>query len=143
MTKLYELTYIASPDYNPEEITEVLKKITNFIIEKNGSIEQEKDPVKIKLSYPIKKKSEAFLITIIFNLTPDNIKELEKELKAENQILRYLIIKLKREKAKKEKASIPKIIKTEISSKTTEKAQKPIKAEINEIDKKIEEILNE
>jgi small subunit ribosomal protein S6 len=143
MTKLYELTYIANPDYNSEEITEVFKKITNFIIEKNGSIEQEKDPVKIKLSYPIKKKSEAFLITIIFNLSPDNIKELEKELKAENQILRYLIIKLKREKAKKEKVSIPKIIKTETPSKTTEKAQKPIKAEINEIDKKIEEILNE
>jgi small subunit ribosomal protein S6 len=124
--RYYQLAYLLSPELKKEEIDKFQKDLTSFF-EKEGILDKVEEPLKRTLFYPIKKKSEAFLGAIYFYLEPEKVKELEKKLKKEEKILRYLIVS--------EKA--PKKIKVE------KKVKKPEKVELEEIEKKIEEILKE
>jgi small subunit ribosomal protein S6 len=124
--RYYQLAYLISPELKKEEIEMVQKDLTSFI-EKEGVLDKVETPLKRMLFYPIKKKTEAFLGAIYFYLEPQKIKDLERKLKEEEKILRYLIVS--------EKA--PKKIKIE------KKLKKPEKVELEEIEKKIEEILKE
>jgi small subunit ribosomal protein S6 len=124
--RYYQLAYLLSPELKKEEIEKIKKDLTSFF-EKEGILDKIEEPLKRTLFYPIKKKTEAFLGTIYFYLEPEKIKELEKELKKEEKILRYLIVS--------EKA--PKKVKVE------GKIKKPEKVELEEIEKKLEEILKE
>lgn len=149
--RYYELTYLLSPDLSEEEVRRWQEKIRTTIQEEGGIISETKNPLKRKLAYPIKdnlrsKKREGYLATLSFNLDsdrqksrPEKLENLEKKLRAENQILRYLISSKRRAKiiamAKKPfpKPKIPK------------KVEKPKvkKVELGEIEKKLEEILGE
>ena len=124
--RYYQLAYLLSPELKKEEIEKIKKDLASFF-EKEGILDKVEEPLKRTLFYPIKKKTEAFLGTIYFYLEPQKIKELEKELKKEEKILRYLIVS--------EKA--PKKVKVE------GKIKKPEKVELEEIEKKLEEILKE
>lgn len=143
--RLYELTYLISPDISENELKESSQKIKDFIVKENGNIQQETEPVKQKLGYPIKKKGEAFLVTLNFRLEPANLEKLEKILKNENQILRYIILAKQPPKKiieKPPRKPLVKIPRLEIPTKA-EGIPETKKIELKEIDKKIEEILNE
>ena len=127
--RYYELTYIISPESNETEIEEITKKISSFIEEKEGKIAKSNKPIKIKLRYPIRKKEEGFLATLSFYCQPEKLRDFEEKLKKESSILRYLILSKKPIK----KIEIPKIKKVEI--------KKEKKAKLEEIDKKLDEIL--
>lgn len=144
--KLYELTYLASPDLSKEELKELSQDINSFIAQENGTLDQEIEPVGKRLSYPIKRKTEAFLVTFNFRLDTKNLEKLEKKLKEKNQILRYII--LIRRLIKKITKRVPrkfleKTLSEEEIFKTNIKSSETQKVELKEIDKKIEEILNE
>ena len=156
--KYYELTCLISPDFSSEEIKAFSQKISDFILKEEGTLGKITESFRKKLAYPIKKRKEAFLITINFNFLPtadqpqirnfEKLKNLEKKLKSEEQILRYII--LTKEKPREiPKRIIPskKIIKREEeeeeTAKETIKPTRHKKVELKEIDKKIEEILNE
>jgi ribosomal protein S6 len=124
--RYYQLAYLLSPELKKEEIESIQNDLTSFL-EKEGVLDKVETPLKRTLFYPIKKKTEAFLGAIYFYLESEKIKDLEKKLKGEEKILRYLIVT--------EKA--PKKIKIE------KKVKKPEKVELEEIEKKIEELLKE
>ena len=133
--KLYELTYLISPEFSEEELKSLNEKINSLIQKGTGVLNEVKLPIKKKLAYPIKKQREAFLINLSFYFEPEKLGSLEKELKSEKKILRYLILakpKLKIAKVRKRPTKIiPKI------------PVKEKKVELKEIEKKLEEILKE
>ena len=131
--KSYELTYLISSELSEEEAIQLQAKITSFILqEEEGILVKEKLPFKKKLAYPVKKQSQAYITVINFQLPSEKLIDLEKKLKLENQILRYLIL------AKKE----PRVAKfTKKPPRSLKKIVKP-KVELKEIEKKLEEILD-
>lgn len=130
--KLYELTYLISPEVSEENIQSLQKKIESLIKEGEGSIIETNPPVKRTLAYPIQKKTGALVADLTFNLKPEKIKDFEKNLKSESQILRYLISKEKlARKIPKARAKPKKITKPKV------------KVELKEVEKKLEEILGE
>ena len=131
--KNYELTYLISTDASGEELKNLPEKIKSFIQKEEGAIKKTTEPSKTKLGYPIKEKGQGFLTVLNFSLNPEKIANLEKKLKAENQILRYMILN----KDIAEKILRPKRTRPELKTKESEKV------ELKEIDKKIEEILKE
>jgi small subunit ribosomal protein S6 len=124
--RYYQLAYLLSPELKKEEIENIQNDLTSFL-KKEGVLDKVETPLKRTLFYPIKKKTEAFLGAIYFYLESEKVKDLDKKLKREEKILRYLIVS--------EKA--PKKIKIE------KKVKKPEKVELEEIEKKIEELLKE
>ncbi len=126
----YELTYLFSPDLNEGEINSLQEEIASFIQEKEGGVEKSAKPDKRELGYPIKKKRAAYLATLEFRFDPKEIKELEKKLKSKEQVLRFVILTKKAVKAK----TVLRAIKPKIKPKKE-------KAELKEIEEKLEEIL--
>jgi len=132
--KNYELTYLISADLTDEESKGVCEKIAGFVAELSGLINNSLEPVKIRLGYPIKKKNTAYLTSLGFSLDPQKIEELEKKILSEIQVLRHaIVVKIK----KKEKKS-RRLINTVIMRQETNKEKK---VELENMDKKIEEIL--
>ena len=133
--KNYELTYLIPLDLSEQEIEDLSDKVSGFVQQEEGKIEKLTKPSKRRLGYPIREKSEVFLISLDFSLAPERLITLEKNLKSENQILRYIITI--KEKASETKERVARKAKPVLRPGTGEKV------ELKEIDKKIEEILNE
>jgi len=138
--KNYELTYLIYPDLSEEGLRNFSEKINNFIQEEAGKIEKTIAPSKKRLGYPIKKKEGAFEVSLDLSLNPDKLESLEKKLKSENQILRYLILT---KKAPEKVSTKEFLLKKEKPFRITRKTLETKKVELKEIDKKIEEILGE
>jgi ribosomal protein S6 len=133
--KDYELTYLIALDLSEQEVKDLSDKVRDFIQQEEGKIERLAKPSKRRLGYPIREKSEVFLISLDFSLAPEKLVTLENKLKSENQILRYIITI--KEKVSEIDESISKKPRPVLRPGT------PGKVELKEIDKKIEEILNE
>ncbi len=143
--KNYELTCLISPDLSEEELKNLSAKINSFIQEETGVLEKTSEPLKRELGYPIKGKVEAFSVSLNFSFDPNKLENLEKKLKSENQILRYIIlIKIAvKEVLPRKKRSLKMPQKITEPGKPADYQSKAKKVELKEIDKKIEEILGE
>ncbi len=129
--KHYELTYLISPDLSNEEANSLSTEITSNILAKQGILEKNLSLLKKQLSYSIKKKTAAYLACLNFQIKPEGLKELRKQIESNSKILRYLILS---------KESPEKTAKTLI--KKPRRIIKP-KVELKEIEKKLEEILKD
>ncbi len=159
--KLYQLTLIFSPLVKEEKLKEILSNLKQKITALSGSVSEEipsseSAPIKKRLAYPIKKQPEAFFSFFKFVLLPESIKEIKKYIDSREEILRHLIISKKITKAKPTKETIDmKLIdkiepfrKAPMPDRGPERSrgEKPVKKEkvkIEELDKKLKEILDE
>ena len=133
--KLYQLTYLISPELNSEEATDFSQEIDS-LISKKGKIIKPAISSKRILAYPIEKQTTAYLTRSEFHLDPQEIENFKKEIKTKSKILRFLLSEKKVHKIKPER---PKI---KVAPK--EKREPiPKKAELEKIEEKLEEILKE
>lgn len=137
--QLYQLDYLISPEVSEKDTQDFGNKLKSLIESEGGSVIKTEILIKQVLAYEIKKFNEAFLASLSFNLEPEKIEELEKELKAEKNILRHLLIKKKILKIKPKRRKTTRIVK-EIKILKTKPKQK---VELKEIEKKLEEILGD
>jgi len=139
--KIYELTYLISPEISEEELKNFSQKISDSFRREGAEILEETLPTKKRLFSPIKKQRQAYVVSLSFNLEPEKLENFLKLMKSESQILRFLISvkKLPRFKKALEIKERPKIT----AEKIEEKPMQEKKVEIEEIDKKLAEILGE
>jgi small subunit ribosomal protein S6 len=129
----YELTYLIAPELSEEEAKSLQDKVVSLMRELEGVSAGEGLPLRRRLAYPIKKKNEAYLGFVSFQMSAEKLLEFEKKLKLEDQILRFLISI----KAKPAKVRVI-LRKPLLSAMPTEKEKK---VELKEIEEKLEEIL--
>lgn len=123
--KNYELVYLISPNLSTEDSEKLLGKVISHI-----------------QTQPMKQQSSNSWVSLDFRTEPDKIAEIEKELKQEPQILRYMI--LIKEIPKKAASKPPRRPqKRSESAELSEKKVEEKKVELKEIEKKLEEILGE
>ena len=141
--KPYELTYLISSEVSEEEATAIQNKIISLIQEKEGFSAEGKPTFKKRLAYSVQGQPQAYLAVLNFQMVPEKLAGLEKELKEEKRILRYLI--LVKPPVKKEKA-VRRPRKT-VADKEGELrpilSEEEKKVELKEIEKKLDEILKE
>ena len=124
----YEATFLISPELSQEQLEDFLKNISSKIPEKKEVVK----PKRIILSYPVKKKKEAFLLVLEFKKEAKEAPELKKELEKEKSILRLLVIKKEEKPVKMDKRKTT----PSIEPKAEEK-----KAEEGELEKSLKEVL--
>jgi len=131
--KNYEITHLISSEIPEEEVKQAQSRLVSLIQSEGGLVLEEKIPFRKKLAYPVRKQSQAYLSFLVFQMEPEKLKDLEKKIKEISQILRYLLlIKLpKKERKTSVFAKKPKTLKSE----------KEKKVDIEEIGKKLDEIL--
>jgi len=135
--KHYELTYLISSEVSEEEAKSFPEKVLLLIQEAEGIIENKSFPLRRKLAYSIKKQEDAYLAVMTFQLDPEKLAGFEKKLKAEGQIIRYLLL------VKKPIKVIKAIRRRPISEKPLLTQPQEKKVELKEIEKKLEEILSD
>lgn len=143
----YELTFIIHPLMEKPEADAAAEKVRNFINELGGSVKSSAVGEKTKLAYPIKKQVFGYYAVQQFELETEKMDELKTKLRLEKDILRHLILIYDEKKAlapkapRKPRAVAPST--AEETQKSIEKSEKAEKVKIEELDKKLEEILKD
>ena len=129
----YELAYLISDEIPEEEVKSLQNKVASSIQEEGGILNKENVFLRRQLAYPIKRQAQAYLVVSDFQLNPEKLADFEKKLKETAQILRYLILIKKS----------PRPMKTVFRIRKPKEITEEKKVELKEIEKKLEEILNE
>ena len=87
----YECLYAIVPELNEEETKSVIEKFNGVITANGGMIENVDEWGKRRLAYTIDYKTEGTYVLMSFNSAPEFPRELERNMKNDEQILRYMV----------------------------------------------------
>ncbi|HNY97764.1 MAG TPA: 30S ribosomal protein S6 [Candidatus Pacearchaeota archaeon] len=160
--KLYEINCLIKPEME-SEMPAISAKIQDILVNAQATIEYYPPFSKTRLSTPVDKYKEAFFVMGIFSADPEKIENIKKDIIALNGILKIFIMVTSKDaleqifrKPEENKEEKPQEEKTE-EIKTEDNGQQPAadtateekisskkkKVELSDIDKKLEEMLNE
>ena len=92
--KMYESAVLISAALEEDQIQSIISRIKELISSNDGEITDIEDWGRKRLAYMIKKSKIGYYIIFQFNAYPQIISTLEKFYKLDENILRYLTIKL-------------------------------------------------
>lgn len=87
----YETTFITNPDLSEEELEKVLQK-TLGPIQNQGHLFRVQDWGKKRLAYNIRKQSRGNYTFLDYAATPSAVKEVERLLRLDDNVLRFLTV---------------------------------------------------
>jgi len=90
MKRKYELTLVLEPELDKEGKEKLLDKIKKLF--EKAKVSEEKDWGVKDLAYPIKKQKRGIFYWLKFEAEPEILPDLNKKLKLEEKILRYLLV---------------------------------------------------
>jgi small subunit ribosomal protein S6 len=94
LRRVYETTIIINAALEDPDIDAVITKITNYLENHGGEIEEKNKWGRRRLAYPINKKHNGYYVHLIFNSVPSILPSLERFLTLEDTILRHLTLQL-------------------------------------------------
>lgn len=89
----YELAVIFSPELTEEGMEASVNRVSQFITDRNGTIDNVDNWGKKRLAYPIGHFLEGNYVIIRLQMIPSLVKEIETSLQIAEDILRYLLIR--------------------------------------------------
>jgi len=165
MDNIYELTYIIPGKVNESDVASIQSKVDAVLVENGGKSNIAQNvftvPQKKKMSYEIDDSQYGYYVTVYFSVEPDAIEKISKSLDLNNDILRFLIISVKGEipqgvviskkEPERQEKTIQKRVETgkdEIKnekehSQLTNRSENNHKTSLDNLDKKLDEILGE
>lgn len=100
--RTYEVMYIVNPETESEKI-EKLNEAVGKLIEKEGGEIVRMDDIGIKnLAYPIQKKETGHYVLFEINGTGQEILELERRMRVNDLIMRYITVRVDEDRKKAE-----------------------------------------
>ena len=100
MMNRYEMIYIIDTDLEETARKELIEKVSALIANNGGEIEKVDETWgKRKLAYAIDYKTEGWYVLVNFKAPVELPRELERNLQINENVLRYLVIKLVEKKA--------------------------------------------
>ena len=94
---MYELIYIVGSDVSEEKETVIKTKIKDLISNYEGNIKSIADWGKKKLAYEIAKENKGRYFYVLFEALPSIVAELERVLRLNENILRFITVKVSQE----------------------------------------------
>ncbi|MBU6414943.1 30S ribosomal protein S6 [Patescibacteria group bacterium] len=148
----YEIAYLISPEVSDEEVFGEAGKITTAIQDRGGLIDRIEEPKKRRLAFMIKNFRNGFFGWTTFSMAPEKLAEFKKTIDASAKtIFRYLITETEKLRVMPQKyprlvarpkiSDAPKHYEYAAKQPPVESAGAEEKMNIEELDKKLEEIL--
>lgn len=152
--KNYEVAYLINSNIPEDGVFSEAGKITGFIQDAHGLVGRIEEPKARRLAYPIEKLTSAFFGWTTFAITSEKITEIEKRIRQEKNIIRHLIVEeIKRPVPKfwprprpaggppraERRPSAPPL--EDVKPFTPAPPKEEDKTKIEELDKRLEEIL--
>lgn len=89
----YFLTLVLKPEIDEKERKALLDNVVKRILGEEGKVNKEDLWGLRDLAYPIKRQTKGFYAHFELETDPKNTKGLDKDMKVEENILRYLLIR--------------------------------------------------
>lgn len=90
----YEALLLLDPSLSAESVNDGLNKFEEILKKRKGSIQQRIERGKKKLGYEIKKKKDAIVYTVLFELDPAKLREVEFDLRLVPEVSRFRMFSL-------------------------------------------------
>ena len=90
----YELVTVISPEVDEDGVGKVVERVGEFISQRGGVVEATNNWGRKKLAYPIGGFLEADYVLTRFKLGPASVKEVEGDINALGDVLRYLVVRV-------------------------------------------------
>ena len=87
----YEALYIILPDLDEEAKTASVEKFKGIVESNGGEVSAVDEWGKKRLAYEIMDRNEGYYVLMTFGSAPELPRELERNFKNDEQILRYLV----------------------------------------------------
>jgi small subunit ribosomal protein S6 len=92
--KRYETIYIVNPNLDADSIKEVITKFSEQIKKLKGYIVKVNEWGKRRLAYEVKQFDKGYYVMLDFCGLPGAVKELERGLKLDDRVVKYLTVKV-------------------------------------------------
>lgn len=89
----YELTYIINPVLEDDQYEAIVEKFTEFIRDNGGEIDEVDEWGIRKFEFEMDKKTSGYYVNAYFNAPGELIEKLERALRIDDHIMRYLTLK--------------------------------------------------
>jgi len=90
----YEVMYIIKPGLEEDNYNQIIEKFNALVQTNGGEIIKVEPWGKRRLAYEIEKLREGYYVLMRINGAPELPKELERNFKIDDQIMRYLVIRV-------------------------------------------------
>jgi small subunit ribosomal protein S6 len=101
--RIYEELFVLRPDVTEEETNAILDQLRPIITGGGGTIDKEERWGVRKLAYRVEKRSEGFYILLQFTAGPQTVRELERRLRVQDTVLKFLTVRIDEKMKKIEK----------------------------------------
>ena len=101
--RTYEVMYIVDPETPADKLTKLNTAVGSLIEKEGGTIVRMDDGGKRTLAYPIKKKTEGFYILFEIEGSGQEIAELERRMRVNDMIIRYITVRVDEDRKKADK----------------------------------------
>lgn len=92
--RIYEELFIVDPNAPDEDIEAVSNQIQGVIRDGGGTIDKVDKWGVRRLAYRVKKRDEGFFILLQFSADPAIVKEIERRLRVNDLVLKYLTVRI-------------------------------------------------
>ncbi len=89
----YETIFVLNSEMIEEQVNSTIDKVKSIIEKSNGTIENVDIWGKKKLAYEINKKTEGYFVLINFESSEDFPKELDRNFRIMDSVIRHIIVK--------------------------------------------------
>lgn len=93
MLRNYETMYIVKPTLDDEAVETVTKKFDEQIAGIGGTVEKTEKRGRKRLAYEVKDFKDGFYVLTDFQADPAQIKELERLIKLNDDVIRHVIVR--------------------------------------------------
>lgn len=93
MTQQYELMFILPGSLDDAQVPEIKNRVLTFINEAQATVGTDVDLGRRRLAYQIKRQTSGHYFVLQFTAEQDAVAALDKKLRLDAEILRYLLIK--------------------------------------------------
>jgi small subunit ribosomal protein S6 len=101
--RTYEVMYIVDPETPADRLTKLNEAVGKLIEKEGGTVVRMDDGGKRTLAYPIKKKTEGFYILFEIEGSGQEIAELERRMRVNDMIMRYITVRVDEDRKKADK----------------------------------------
>ncbi len=92
--RTYQTVVIIKSDLDDSQVDSISEKIKQYITKFSGDIVKLESWGKKRLAYRVRKQRYGIYLNICHTLEPSNISSLENELRLDETVLKYLVIRL-------------------------------------------------
>ena len=93
----YELIVIAAPQLDEEGVSNLTQRVSGWITGAKGTVTNTNVWGRRSLAYAIKKQTEGYYVQFNFQLLPSASRELERNLRLDENVIRHLVVRLDEE----------------------------------------------